>query len=199
MPKAIEFWYEFASTYSYPAAMRIEELAAAKGVQVAWKPFLLGVIFRNMGFESTPFNEQPVKGAYMWRDMERLCEKFGLGFQRPDPFPQSSMFGTRIASALPDDGTRAAFSRALYARQFADGMGLSDQEGIAALLADLGHDPAKVIETALSQDNKDALRARTQQAVELGIFGAPMIRTSDGEMFWGHDRLEDAVQWAVDH
>lgn len=117
----LEFWYEFASTYSYPAAMRIEDLAGQKGVEVVWMPFLLGPIFREQGWENSPFNEIPAKGDYMWRDLERTCERLGLGLRRPDPFPQNSLLASRVAKALPDNRRRAAFSRAVYSCEFEEG------------------------------------------------------------------------------
>ena len=86
MPR-IDFWYEFASTYSYPAAMRIEALARPAGVAVRWRPFLLGPLFFEQGWRDSPFNIYPVKGRYMWRDLERTCEALGLPLQRPQPFP----------------------------------------------------------------------------------------------------------------
>ena len=69
---AVEFWFEFASTYSYPAALRIESLAQSQGVPV-WKPFLLGPVFRSQGWSDSPFNLFPAKGRYMCRDLERIC------------------------------------------------------------------------------------------------------------------------------
>ena len=86
----LDFYYEFASTYSYPAAMRIEAAAAGSGVAIRWRPFLLGAIFAAQGLDSSPFNLFPVKGRYMWRDMERICEGYGLAFRQPTPFPQAS-------------------------------------------------------------------------------------------------------------
>jgi 2-hydroxychromene-2-carboxylate isomerase len=86
-----EFWYEFASTYSYPAAMRVAELAGSRGVALAWRPFLLGPIFAAQGWRDSPFNIYPAKGRYMWRDMERICDGMGLPLKRPDPFPQNSL------------------------------------------------------------------------------------------------------------
>jgi 2-hydroxychromene-2-carboxylate isomerase len=74
----IEFWYEFASTYSYPAAMRIERLAADAGVVLLWRPFLLGPIFKGYGWNDSPFNIYAAKGQYMWRDLARVCEVEGL-------------------------------------------------------------------------------------------------------------------------
>ena len=82
----LEFWYEFASTYSYLSAMRMEELARAAGVAVVWKPLLLGPIFRAQGWSTSPFNLYPAKGRYMVREMERLTAARGLRFKMPSPF-----------------------------------------------------------------------------------------------------------------
>src|SRR5262245_51053650 len=69
----LDFWFDFASTYSYPAATRISPLAAIAGVTIRFRPFLLGPIFKAQGWETSPFNLYPAKGRYMWRDLERLC------------------------------------------------------------------------------------------------------------------------------
>jgi len=87
---ALQLWFEFASTYSYPAVQRIEALADGPGVGVEWKPFLLGPVFKNQGWNDSPFNLYPAKGRYMWRDLERLCAKYGLPFRRPSVFPRST-------------------------------------------------------------------------------------------------------------
>jgi 2-hydroxychromene-2-carboxylate isomerase len=93
----MEFWFEFASTYSYVAAGRIEALARAAGAEIAWRPFLLGPIFQKQGWSDSPFNLYAAKGAYMWRDMERLCQGYGLPFKRPSVFPRNSVRAARVA------------------------------------------------------------------------------------------------------
>src|SRR3972149_3030728 len=93
----LQFWFEFASTYSYPAAMRFEALARAAGVAGAWEPFPLGPIFAEQGWKDSPFNISPAKGRYMWRDLERLCTRAGLPFRRPAIFPQHSLLAARVA------------------------------------------------------------------------------------------------------
>jgi len=191
----IDFWYEFASTYSYPAAMRIEKLAAAKGVEVRWRPFLLGPIFGEQGWSTSPFNLYPAKGRYMWRDLERLCEGYGLPFCRPDPFPQNTLLAARAATAL-QDGERTAFSRAVYEAEFGRGQEIETQEAVAGILATCGM-PLRVLEEARSQPVKSALRASVEEAGQLGIFGAPSYVTEDGELFWGDDRLQAALDWAA--
>jgi 2-hydroxychromene-2-carboxylate isomerase len=95
----LEFWFDFASTYSYPAAMRIGPLAGQAGVDVRFRPFLLGPIFKAQGWTSSPFNLYPAKGRNMWRDLERLCTELALPFRRPHPFPQNSLLAARVALA----------------------------------------------------------------------------------------------------
>ncbi len=194
----IEFWYEFASTYSYPAAMRVEAAAARAHVAVRWRPFLLGPIFAELGWSTSPFNLQPAKGAYMWHDVARSCEKLGLAFRRPEPFPQNGLLAARVATLLPDDGTRARFSRAVYRAEFADGQTISEPEVVAALLAEQELEAESLLIRAADPATKQALRDRTEAAMGHGIFGAPTWRTPDGELFWGNDRLDDALDWIVE-
>ena len=159
----IDFWYEFASTYSYPAAMRIEALAAGQGVAVRWRPFLLGPLFADQGWRDSPFNLFPVKGRYMWRDMERICAALGLPLKRPDPFPQNTLLAARTAQALPEPA-RPAFSRTIYAAEFGEGRPISERGAIAQALADCGHDAASVLAQAESPDGKAALKAAVEDA-----------------------------------
>ena len=97
MANVLDFWFDFASTYSYPAAMRIRPLAREAGVTVRFGPFLLGPIFKAQGWDTSPFNLYPAKGRHMWRDLERLCADLSLPFRRPAPFPQNSLHAARVA------------------------------------------------------------------------------------------------------
>jgi 2-hydroxychromene-2-carboxylate isomerase len=191
-----EFWYEFASTYSYPAALRVGGLAEERGVDLVWRPFLLGPIFAAHGWRDSPFNIYPAKGRYMWRDVERTCEAMGLPFQRPEPFPQPSLLAARVALALQGE-VRAAFSREVYKAEFGRGLPISDRATLASLLAACGVDPKGALERAESDANKAALKAECARAAEIGIVGAPSIVAGDGEVFWGNDRLEQGLDWAA--
>ncbi len=193
----LDFWYEFASTYSYPAAMRIEDVARARGVSVRWQPFLLGPIFAQQGWTTSPFNLYPAKGRNMVRDLERICAKAGLPFGMPNPFPQNSLLAARVACAL-DDAQRPAFSRAVYMCEFGEGRRIDDTDTLAALLESCGLDPRDVMERATSAGNKERLKAQSLEAARHDIYGAPSFVAGDGELFWGNDRLEDAVEWAAD-
>jgi 2-hydroxychromene-2-carboxylate isomerase len=191
----LDFWYEFASTYSYPAAMRVEKLAQAHDVSVRWRPFLLGPVFADLGWRDSPFNIYPAKGRYMWRDLERICEREGLPFRKPDPFPQNSLLAARIATALDGDD-RARFSRAVYAAEFCEGRSIDDLALLGSILNELRL-PRDILDRAGSEPVKAALRASVEEAKRLGLFGAPSFVTQDGELFWGDDRLEAALDWAI--
>ncbi|RBP11965.1 2-hydroxychromene-2-carboxylate isomerase [Roseiarcus fermentans] len=192
----VEFWYEFASTYSYPAALRVAALAAERGVALAWRPFLLGPVFATQGWRDSPFNIYPAKGRYMWRDLERICAARGLPFRRPEPFPQNSLLAARVALALDGDD-RAGFSRNVYAAEFGEGLSIADRALIVRLVADLGLDPEAILARAESDANKSKLKSECARAIALGVFGAPTLATEDGELFWGDDRLEQGLDWAA--
>jgi 2-hydroxychromene-2-carboxylate isomerase len=179
--RRLEFWYEFASTYSYLSAMRIEKVAAAAKLAVAWRPFLLGPIFRAQGWNDSPFNVYPAKGRYMWRDMERLAAGYQLPFVKPSAFPRNGLSAARIALVAEPEGWCPDWTRAVYAAEFAHDRDIGD---------------GAVLARADSPENKAALRAQTERAQSLGIFGAPSF-VVDGELYWGNDRLGDAIARAA--
>lgn len=191
----IEFWYEFASSYSYLSVMRIEALAREAGVAVEWKPFLLGPVFLAMGWNDSPFNIYPPKGRYMWRDLARLADKYGLPFRLPSRFPRSGLLAARLALLGVELGWIAEFSRKVMLANFAEDREIGDAEVVGAILADLGLPAGELLAAAVADDNKLALRRQTDRAAELGMFGAPSFRVGE-ELFWGNDRLEDALAWA---
>jgi 2-hydroxychromene-2-carboxylate isomerase len=193
----LDFWFDFASTYSYPAAMRIAPLAATAGVRVQFRPFLLGPIFKAQGWDTSPFNLYPAKGRYMWRDLGRLCADLGLPFRQPEPFPQPSLLAARVALVGLAESWGEEFCRAVFRAQFGEAARIDDLATMARLLASLDVTPDDVLATARSEPIKARLRDETQSAQQLGIFGAPTFVTADGELFWGNDRLERALAWAA--
>lgn len=196
----LEFWYEFASTYSYPAAMRIERLAAEKGVAVVWRPFILGPLFQEQqGLKDSPFNAFPVKGEYMWRDLERVCDEAGLPLRHPSQFPRNSLLAARVAIVGLEDGWTPAFSRAVYQANFVEDQDIGDPEVLAPLIAAVGAGPEHVLAAAQSDLIKATLKDHVAMAKARGLFGAPSFLTADGELFWGNDRLEQALDWAARH
>ena len=194
--RRLELWYEFASTYSYLSVMRIEQVAAAAKLEVAWRPFLLGPIFRAQGWNDSPFNVYPAKGRYMWRDLSRLAAGYGLPFQRPSLFPRNGLSAARIALVAEPEGWCSDWTRAVFTAEFAHDRDIADTAVLSGLLETLGHDPGGVLARAESDANKVALRAQTERAQALGIFGAPSFVVG-GELYWGNDRLGDAVAKAA--
>lgn len=197
MASAFHFWFDFASTYSYVTAMRISALAQTSGLTVRWRPFLLGPIFKAQGWDNSPFNLYPVKGRYMWRDLARICDTLDLPFVQPSPFPQNSVTTARVALVGLRQGWGEDFCRAIFRAEFGEGRDIGEPTTIAATLATLGLDSEAVLEQARTESIKGALRAQTEEAQRLGIFGAPSFVTADGELFWGNDRLEAALSWAT--
>ena len=194
MTMALQFWFEFASTYSYPAAMRIERLARARGVPLEWRAFLLGPIFQSQGWNDSPFNLYEAKGRYMWRDLARICEAEGLPFARPSRFPRSGLLAARVACAFAREPWLPAFVRAVYEANFARDEEIAEPAVVAACLERAGQAPGPLLAAAEGAEAKAALRAQTEQARGLGIFGAPSFVAGE-ELFWGNDRLESALAW----
>ena len=195
MAGRLQFWFEFASTYSYLSAMRIEEAARARGITVEWQPFLLGPIFAAQGWNSSPFNLYPAKGRYMWRDMERLCLSRGLPFRPPDPFPQNGLKAARLALVARDAGAAAAFVKAVYRAEFELGQDISDPVILAACWSVAGLS-VDLMDRANDSVIKSALIEQSTKAQESDLFGAPSF-VAGGELFWGDDRLDEALNWAA--
>ena len=192
----IDFWYEFASTYSYPAAMRIEALAAREGVGVRWRPFLLGPLFKSLGWNDSPFNIYVAKGRYMWRDLTRICEADGLPLSLPPVrFPQNGLKAARLALVGVTEGWTPDFTRAVFRANYAEQKDIAEEGTLRGILEGLGLDADEALAAAESPDIKDRLRAQTEEAQARGLFGAPSFTVGD-ELFWGNDRLEAALAWA---
>jgi 2-hydroxychromene-2-carboxylate isomerase len=197
MAAPLQFWFDLASTYSYVAALRIEQACASTSVPLVWKPFLLGPIFsQQLGIRDSPFNANPVRGRYMWRDLERLCAKYGLSWRRPSVFPRNSVLAARVACAGTTEGWGPQFVRAAFRANFAEDRDIAEPATLSGLLAGLGVEAGPALERAVSPEVRAQLRANTAEAMQIGIFGAPFFVVSL-ELFFGQDRLEDAVGWAA--
>jgi 2-hydroxychromene-2-carboxylate isomerase len=192
----LEVWFEFASTYSYPALMRVEARAQQAGVALVYRPFLLGPIFASQGWQDSPFNIYEAKGKYMWRDLARICAAEGLPLRRPSVFPRNGLLAARIAYGGGDQAWVPAFVRGVYSANFAEDREIGSPEVLAEILTAVGRDPADALARAGSPEVKAGLREQTETAQRQGIFGAPSFYAG-GELFWGNDRLEQALAWAA--
>ncbi len=189
---SIEFWFDFGSTYSYLSTMRIEHEASTRGIRLSWKPFMLGSVFKTLGWQGSPFTSQTAKGRYMWKDMARQCEKLGLAWNQPSSFPRRAVLPHRVALLAENEPWVGDFCRAVMVRNFVHDQDIDGADAVTAVLTSLGLPAREIIEAAESPSNKEHLRQQTDEALARGIFGAPTFFVGD-EMFWGNDRLDDAM------
>jgi 2-hydroxychromene-2-carboxylate isomerase len=195
-PAAIEFWFEFASNYSYLSVMRIEQAAAPLGVAIQWRPFLLGPIFKSFGWSTSPFVLQSWKTEYVWRDMERQCRKYGVGWNRPTRFPRASLLPARVALIGADRPWIGEYCRRIMQLNFVSDRDIASPACVREVLRQLDLPAKEILDAAEGEANKLRLRNQTDTARARGIFGAPTFFVGE-EMFWGNDRLEDALACAT--
>lgn len=191
---SLEFWYEFASPYSYLSAIRIEELAQKHSFEIIWKPFLLGPIFKDQGLTDSPFNIFKTKGDYMWKDMERLSVKRQIPFNKPKVFPQNGLLAARIAILGSDHPWIGEFTKEVFRANFVKQEDISSSEIITKILNKLNLDAEKIISEAHQDENKEKLKLQTKQAQDSKIFGAPTFKIND-DIFWGDDRLDLTIEY----
>lgn len=192
--KPIDFWFSIGSTYTFLTVMRLPAYAREHGLTVNWRPFNIRTILVEQN--NIPFAGKPVKAAYMWRDIERRAEKYGLSLKVPAPYPLENLpLANQVALLGSREGWGQDYVVATYHRWFQDGDPAGSEPNLSESLREIGQDPGRVIEAARSPAIEEALAAETDEAKHLGVFGAPSF-VVDREVFWGDDRLEDAVAWA---
>jgi len=193
--RKIEFWLEYASTYSYLTVARIGALARSSGVEIDWQPFWLYPVRERQELPA-PFPEGSARASYMWRDLERRARHLGIPLRRPEVYPFRSVRIARIALVGAREGWCAPFTEAAFRLHWTQGVPMTSDENLSAALASAGQDPARVLPLADSEDNKEALKQQADRAIARGIFGSPSF-VVDEELFWGDDRLEAALEHAV--
>jgi 2-hydroxychromene-2-carboxylate isomerase len=195
MTPPVDFFFNFGSTYSYLTIMRLEQEAVKAGVVVRWRPFNVRKLFVEQA--NIPFpKEKAAKVAYMWRDIERRAVRFGLEWNGIPPYPvDRTGLANRLGVIAGKEGWAPAFTRAAYRAWFIDHKDFGQPEVAASLLSELGRDPQALIARADSDAGKADFDAETDAARALGVFGVPTFAVGR-EIFWGHDRMDDAFEWA---
>jgi 2-hydroxychromene-2-carboxylate isomerase len=194
MTRAIDFYFDFSSPYGYLAACRIEALAAKYGRTVNWRPFLLGVVFKQTGM--APLTQVPIKGDYSRRDFERSARFYGIAFRMPPMFPIASQAPARIVlwAKAREPALAARLALALYEAYFRDGLDISNPDVAADVAGKAGVDRAAARACIDDPTIKDLLKREVEQAIQAGVFGSPFV-VVDGESFWGHDRFDQLERW----
>ena len=191
---SIDFWYSIGSTYSYLTVMRLPEVAQAQDVVVRWRPFNVRHVMIEQN--NIPFKDRPVKTAYMWRDIERRADDYGLAPKIPAPYPLPGLvLANQVAILGAEEGWVADYTRETYRRWFEAGEPAGEDPNMSASLTQIGQDPERVLSVAQTGQIERALSDATDEAMRLGVFGSPTF-VADDEVFWGDDRLEDAIRWA---
>jgi 2-hydroxychromene-2-carboxylate isomerase len=191
----IDFWFTMGSTYSYLSVMRLREKAG--DISFRWRPFHLLIILQEMNH--VPFADKPAKMAYMWRDVTRRAEMYGIPASLPAPYPaRQSIVANLVALVGMQEGWGVDFVRAAYRNWFQRGEETGSEPNLSHSLREVGQDPVRVLALAESNVTRSLLVQETEEAKRLGIFGSPTFAVGR-ELFWGDDRLEDAIAWARSH
>lgn len=193
MTRSIDLFYFVGSLYSYFAVMRAEPAARAAGLELRWRPFNVRAIMLEQ--DNLP-RKKPVKMQYTWRDIERRARRLGLDFKPGVPLPvDADYLGNRVATVAAEEGSCADFSQRVFRAWFAEHKDPGEPGHLRAVLLSMGRDPEAVLARADSAEIRQRYDAQTDAARKLGIFGAPTFVVG-GEIFWGFDRLDDAIDWA---
>jgi 2-hydroxychromene-2-carboxylate isomerase len=189
----IDFWFTVGSTYTYLTASRLHEVEASSGIRFRWRPFNARAIMQEMN--NIPFATKPIKLAYMWRDIERRASKYGLPIKVPVPYPLKNFdLASRVAVLGEMEGWCPNYVRASYRRWFLEGKEVGAEPNLSESLGEIGQESDRVIAAANAESVGRAYDDNTRKARQLSIFGSPTF-VARGELFWGDDRLDDAIAW----
>lgn len=189
MADTIEFFWDTSSPYTYLAATQLDAFAARNNVDVQWRPFLIGGVFKATGNRMPA--SIPAKGRNLKKDLGRWAARYDVPFVFPQLFPMNSLFAQRLACAALDRQTAQPPSRlplALMKAYWVEGRDLSQPEELTRVCAALGFDAEALLAAAQQAQAKNRLRVNTEEAVERGAFGAPTFFWGE-HMFWGNHNL----------
>lgn len=193
MPE-LDFWYSIGSTYSFLTIMRLDDWCTQNDATVQWRPFNVRSVMSEQN--NVPFSGKPVKSAYMWRDIERRAAKYHIHAKLPAPYPISDLaLANQVAVLGMEDGWGKSFTQNIYRIWFEDGVEAGSETAVSEALLRCQQDPRLTLARARNPETVAALEAETDEAIRLGVFGAPSLVVR-GEVFWGDDRLDDALSWA---
>jgi 2-hydroxychromene-2-carboxylate isomerase len=188
----IDFYFSIGSMYTFLTVMRMDRVEDTTDIRFVWRPFSVRAIMIEM--DNRPASK-PKKLEYMWRDLHRRAALYGFAFEGEAPYPLRHFdLANRVAIVGAREGWCADYVRATYRRWFVEKQECGMEPNLSDSLREIGEDPRRVIPLAESDETGRAYEASTEDARRHGIFGAPSFVTR-GEVFWGDDRLEDAVTW----
>lgn len=184
----LEFWFDYASPYSYLASHRVEAVAQRHGAELLWRPFVLGGVFQAHG-AGAPIQSSG-KGEYILQDLEHLSEYLDIPYRPRREFIIRSVTALRATLQVPQGAERARAAHVLFQAAWGEDRDLADGGEVAGLLDQAGFDGQALVQGAQNPEVKQALKRETDEAIERGVFGAPTFFLDGERMFWGHDRLD---------
>ena len=187
MPASFDYFFDFASPYTYLCDSQIPGLLERTGAEIVYKPMVLGAVM--VGTGNAPPSTVPAKGAYMGQDIQRWLKRYDLAFEFNPHFPVRTIFALRAAIVAMDEGGFDDLKREIFKAVWTEQIDPNDVDAMRPVIARAGLDPDHVIARTGEQAIKDRLKKSTDEAIERGVFGAPTIFIGD-EMFFGNDRLD---------
>lgn len=186
MARVVDFWFDYTCPYAYLASTQVEAMAARAGMELRYRPFLLGGVFRARGVAQKLFATlSPAKARHNGQDLRRWAERFGVALSMPPGHPFRSVEALRATIA---SGCDRGLIRALYRAYWVEGRDIGHPEVLDAVVRSVCRDADVVLEGSRSDAMREALRAATDEAVAIGVFGAPAF-VVDGALYWGQDRM----------
>ena len=193
--KNIDFYFSIGSTYTYLTVTRILDVEKKHQIKFNWKPFSVRVIMKEM--DNIPFPKDKInKVNYMWRDIERRAEGYGFFAKTPVPYPLSEFdLANQIAILGLDKGWGTDYIRLTYKKWFQEGKEPAIDPSISEICKELGLNKDEIISEAKSEIFEKKYISNTDSARKKKVFGSPSFIV-ENEIFWGDDRMEDAISWA---
>ncbi|MBD1162309.1 DsbA family protein [Pelagibacterales bacterium SAG-MED12] len=193
--KNIDFYFSIGSTYTYLTVTRILDVEKKHQIKFNWKPFSVRVIMKEM--DNIPFPKDKInKVNYMWRDIERRAEGYGFFAKTPVPYPLSEFdLANQIAILGLDKGWGTDYIRLTYKKWFQEGKEPAIDPSISEICKELGLNKDEIISEAKSEIFEKKYMSNTDSARKKKVFGSPSFIV-ENEIFWGDDRMEDAINWA---
>jgi len=193
--KSIDFWFSIGSTYTYLSVTRLDSISKSENVIFNWIPFSVRKIMMEM--DNIPFTppSKKIKSDYMWRDIERRAQFYGLSPELPAPYPLTQFdLANKIAILGMNEGWGINYVKNTYQRWFEERKEPGTEPNLSEIMEELNLDKDEVLKKIDSPEIEAIYQKNTSNAFQSGVFGSPTF-IYEGEVFWGDDRLEDCIKW----
>lgn len=191
--KPVKFYFAYTSPFSFLAWQPACELADSHRVRIRFIPY--GVNIRKVYGDVTDRSQRDQdKVRYLYQDARRFAKERSLVI-----LPPRKIYSARIAfygaMCAEDQGLLRPFSDLVFDRFWKRELDVENADALAAILDEAGGDSSK-FRSYVADENAEAkprLKACFAEAERDHVFGVPTF-VIDGELFWGHDRLDWVVK-----